>query len=77
MDAANEKKVQDGINKLIQGKTVIVVSHRLKSIKKADKIVVFDEGEVQAEGKAGELVDSSPLYGRLVEKSGMAEQFRY
>ena len=77
MDAANEKKVQDGINKLIQGKTVIVVSHRLKSIEKADKIVVFDEGEVQAEGKAGELAVSSPLYGRLVEKSGMAEQFRY
>lgn len=77
LDAANEKKVQDGINKLIQGKTVIVVSHRLKSIEKADKIVVFDEGEVQAEGKAGELAVSSPLYGRLVEKSGMAEQFRY
>lgn len=46
LDVDNEKKIQDSLNKLIRNKTVIIISHRLKSIENVDKIVVIDNGEV-------------------------------
>jgi ATP-binding cassette subfamily B protein len=77
LDVENERKIQEALNRLIAGKTVIIVSHRLKSIEKANRIVVMDAGKVDASGTHEELLEKSALYRRLIEKSRMTEQFVY
>ncbi|MCI6795512.1 MAG: ABC transporter ATP-binding protein/permease [Lachnospiraceae bacterium] len=77
LDVENERKIQEALNQLIAGKTVIIVSHRLKSIEKADQIVVMNAGTVDAVGTHAELLEQSPLYHRLVEKSNLTERFTY
>mgnify|MGYP000868333690 CR=1 FL=1 len=77
LDVENERKIQEALNRLIAGKTVIIVSHRLKSIEKADQIVVMNEGKVEATGSHTELLNRSPLYRRLIERSNLTEQFTY
>lgn len=77
LDVENERKIQEALNRLIAGKTVIIVSHRLKSIEKVDQIVVMDAGTVDAVGTHVELLEQSPLYRRLIEKSNLTERFTY
>lgn len=77
LDVENERKIQKALNRLIVGKTVIIVSHRLKSIEKADRIVVMDAGKVDAAGTHEEVLEKSLLYRRLIEKSNLTEQFIY
>lgn len=77
LDVENERKIQDALNRLIAGKTVIIVSHRLKSIEKADQIVVMDAGKVDAAGTHEELLEKSAMYRRLIEKSSLTERFTY
>ena len=77
LDVENERKIQDALNRLITGKTVIIVSHRLKSIEKADQIVVMDAGRIDAAGTHSELLEKSTLYRKLIEKSGLTESFTY
>lgn len=77
LDVENEKKLQDSLNLLLRGKTVVIISHRLKSIENADKIVVISEGSVEAAGRHTELLHSSPTYARLVENARLAEEFTY
>lgn len=77
LDMENEKKIQDSLNKLIENKTVVIISHRLKSVENADKIAVIDEGRVEACGKHKELLTSSKIYKNLVEKARLAEAFEY
>lgn len=77
LDVENEKKIQESLNKLTKNKTVIIISHRLKSIESVDKIVVIDDGEVEAFGKHEELVSLSKTYNNLVEKAKLAEVFKY
>ena len=68
LDVDNENKIQESINKLTKNKTVLVISHRLKSIQNVDKIVVIDEGKVEAEGKHEELLKTSRVYKDLITK---------
>ena len=75
LDVENEMEIQNSINKLIENKTVIIVSHRMKSIEKADKIVVMDDGKVVSAGKHEELIKSSKLYGDMVRKSQLTEEY--
>ncbi len=77
LDVENERKIQDALNRLIVGKTVIIVSHRLRSIEKADQIVVMEAGQVEAAGTHEELLEKSPLYRKLIEKSRLTEKFSY
>ncbi|MGO3751741.1 MAG: ABC transporter ATP-binding protein [Peptoniphilaceae bacterium] len=77
LDVDNEKKIQESLNKLIKEKTVIIISHRLKSIEKVDKIVVFKNGYVENEGSHKKLLQESKTYKNLIEKTKMAEKFVY
>ena len=77
LDVDNEKKIQDSLNMLIKDKTVIIISHRLKSIENVDKIVVIDNGLVEAEGKHEELKEISKVYKNLIQKTKSAEEFSY
>ena len=77
LDVDNEKKIQDSLNKLIKDKTVIIISHRLKSIENVNKIVVIDEGIVETAGNHSELIKHSKIYKNLIEKTKLAEAFNY
>ncbi|PID89873.1 MAG: ABC transporter ATP-binding protein [Bacteroidetes bacterium] len=77
LDVDNEEKIQKSLNSLVKGKTVIIISHRLKSIEGVDHIVVMGKGRVEAQGKHEELLSTSPTYTNLMEKTRMAEEFVY
>lgn len=77
LDAENEVKIQNSLNKLIKNKTVIIISHRLKSIENVDKIVVLDQGKVDGTGKHEELKRNSNVYRTLLEKSVGIENYKY
>ena len=77
LDVENEMEIQNSINKLIENKTVIIVSHRMKSVEKADKIVVMNEGKVESLGRHDELIKNSILYKEMVKKSQQTEKHIY
>ena len=77
LDGDNEKKIQESLNNLIKDKTVVIISHRMKSIENADKIVVLENGKVESEGNHEELLQKSKVYKNLIEKTKMAEEFIY
>lgn len=65
LDPENEVLIQQAISKLIEGKTVIVIAHRLRTIAGADKIIVMDQGKAVEQGTHEELMREKGLYERL------------
>ena len=65
LDAESERAVQQAVEVLSEGRTVLVVAHRLATVKRADRIVVFDQGRIVAQGKHDALVAEGGLYARL------------
>jgi ATP-binding cassette subfamily B protein len=67
LDAESERAVQTALEGLMEGRTTLVIAHRLATVMAADRIVVLDEGAVVAEGAHNELVAQGGLYARLAE----------
>ena len=65
LDAESERAVQAAVETLSQGRTVLVVAHRLATVKRADRIVVFESGRIVAQGTHDALVAEGGLYARL------------
>lgn len=67
LDVENESQVQEALSRLLAGKTVIVIAHRMRTVMNADKIVVLDEGRVVEQGTPQELLDAGGLFSRMVQ----------
>lgn len=67
LDVENETKVQEALSRLLAGKTVLVIAHRMRTVEAADKIVVLAEGRVAEEGSPAELMTRGGLFCRMVE----------
>ncbi len=67
LDANNERIIMDNLNRFYKGKTVIVVAHRLSTVKNADKIVVIEKGKIVEEGTHEELTEMKGAYYTLVK----------
>ena len=68
LDAESESEVQKGLNRAMKNRTVIVIAHRLATTQEANKIVVFDKGEIIEVGKHIDLINKPGIYKELCEK---------
>jgi len=65
LDAENEKVVQESLDKIMQGKTSVVVAHRISTIKDADEIIVFNDGEILERGNYEQLTKLKGVFYKL------------
>lgn len=74
VDSESEVLIQEAIDKLVKGRTSIIVAHRLSTIKHADKILVFSQGEVIESGTHHQLIEKNGAYKKLYEMQYSKEQ---
>jgi ATP-binding cassette, subfamily B, bacterial IrtB/YbtQ len=77
LDPENELYIQQAINDLVRNKTVIVIAHRLNTIRQADKIVVIDKGHVMEQGKHEELLAINGLYKALWDEQQRVKGWKF
>lgn len=77
LDVENEKYIQESLNKLTKKKTVIIISHRMKSIENVDQIIVMKDGQIEDFGRHEELIERSKTYKKMIESSKNSEEFVY
>ena len=68
LDAESEHLVQEALGHLMEGRTTLVIAHRLSTVKSADRIAVVDHGAVVQQGPHEDLIASGGLYAQLVER---------
>ena len=65
IDSATESEIQKAINRVLEGRTTFIITHRLSQIRKADTILVLHRGEIAAQGSHDELIENSDIYRRI------------
>ena len=76
LDVENETKVQGALSRLLAGKTVLVIAHRMRTVEAADKIVVLADGRVAEEGRPDELLaKQSGIFRRMTQLQGASENW--
>ena len=76
LDVENETKVQGALSRLLAGKTVLVIAHRMRTVAGADHIVVLENGRVSEQGTPAELMEKGGLYRRMVELQSHSAQWQ-
>lgn len=76
LDVENETKVQGALSRLLAGKTVLVIAHRMRTVAGADHIVVLENGRVAEQGTPAELMGKGGLYRRMVELQSHSAQWQ-
>lgn len=76
VDSETESQIQDAIEKLIQGRTTIMIAHRLSTLRKANKIIVVDKGSILEMGTPEELLAKKGKYYKLVEIQTMSDRIK-
>ena len=69
LDVENESLIQEALSELIKQKTVIIIAHRMRTIRSVDKIVLLNEGKIEAMGSDKELYEKSEMYRNMVDKA--------
>ena len=69
LDVENESLIQEALSELIKEKTVIIIAHRMRTIRSVDKIVLLNEGKIEAMGSDKELYEKSEMYRNMVDKA--------
>ncbi|KAK4252540.1 hypothetical protein QN277_014527 [Acacia crassicarpa] len=68
LDAESEYLVQDALDRLMKGRTVLVIAHRLSTVKSANRVVVVSDGEIVESGTQEELLSNNGIYSALVSR---------
>lgn len=76
LDVDNETEIQEAISKLVKGKTVLVIAHRMRTVENADQIVVLAGGVVAEKGTHEELMKKRGLYSRLVMLQSQSAEWK-
>jgi len=76
VDSETEAQIQDAIDNLIHGRTTIMIAHRLSTLRKANKIIVVDKGEIIEMGTPEELMELKGKYYKLIQIQTMSDQIR-
>ncbi len=76
VDSETESLIQDAIDNLIRGRTTLMIAHRLSTLRKANKIIVVDKGEILEMGTPEELMEKQGKYYKLVQIQTMSDQIR-
>ena len=76
LDVENESAVQEALSRLLQGKTVLVIAHRMRTVAGADHIVVLEDGHVVQQGTPAEMMEQGGLYRRMSELQRETAQWK-
>ena len=77
LDVENERHILQAIDNLVQNKTVIMIAHRLETVRKADNIIVLDKGEIAQEGTHNELITQDGIYKSFISIRERANKWRF
>ena len=76
LDVENESAVQQALSRLLVGKTVLVIAHRMRTVMGADHVVVLAEGSVAEDGTPAELLAAGGLFARMASLQGQAADWK-
>ena len=77
LDVENEYHILTAIDNLVGGKTVIIIAHRLETIRKADHIIVLEKGEIVQEGTHNELINQDGIYKSFISIRERANTWKF
>lgn len=76
VDPENERDLMEAVRELTREKTVIMIAHRLKTVRNADQIIVLDKGKIAEQGKHDELMKMNGIYARFIDSRKKAVSWK-